>query len=54
MRRILVTVLLALAALGLTAATASPAQAAERRCYTPSVAGFDTYEVCYFLPELSD
>jgi hypothetical protein len=31
-------------------ATAAPASASERTCYTPHVAGFDTYEVCYFLP----
>jgi hypothetical protein len=30
--------------------TASPASASERTCYSPHVAGFDTYEVCYFLP----
>jgi hypothetical protein len=46
MRRMIVVVLLALAAVGLSAA---PAQA-ERTCYSPGVAGFDTYEVCYFLP----
>ena len=46
MRRIIVVALLALAGLGLTAA---PAQA-ERTCYTPHIAGFDSYEVCYFLP----
>ena len=52
MRRILVLALLALAALGLTAG-ASPAQADP--CYTPHVAGFDSFEVCYNipLPELS-
>jgi hypothetical protein len=53
MRRILVTLLLALATLGLTAVTASSAQADERRCYTPHVAGFDTIESCIWLPELS-
>ena len=23
---------------------------ADRHCYTPHVAGFDSYEVCYYLP----
>lgn len=31
-------------------ATATPASATERHCYTPHVGGFDTYEVCYYLP----
>lgn len=31
-------------------ATAAPASAGERTCYTPHVAGQNTYEVCYFLP----
>ncbi|MCU1602733.1 MAG: hypothetical protein JWO22_3442 [Frankiales bacterium] len=30
--------------------TATGSAAAERHCYTPHVAGFDSYEVCYFLP----
>ena len=29
---------------------AGSASADTRHCYTPHVAGFDTYEVCYFLP----
>ncbi len=28
----------------------SGSASAERHCYTPHVAGFDSYEVCYFLP----
>ena len=31
-------------------ASAGPAAAEERHCYTPHVAGFDTVEVCTFLP----
>lgn len=31
-------------------ATAGPAAADERQCYTPHVAGFDSFEVCYSLP----
>ena len=29
---------------------AGNASADTRHCYTPHVAGFDSYEVCYFLP----
>jgi hypothetical protein len=43
------TAVTAALALPLTATPAS-ADPVERRCYTPYVAGFDTYEVCYFLP----
>lgn len=44
--------LAATAALALPLIAAAPASAdpIERRCYSPSVPGFDTYEVCYFLP----
>lgn len=52
MRRILVIALLALSALGLTAATVQPAQADTRHCYTPHVAGYDTIQSCIWLPEL--
>jgi len=31
-------------------AGAGSASADTRQCYTPHVAGFDTYEVCYYLP----
>ena len=44
--------LAATAALALPLLAAAPASAdpVERRCYTPHVGGFDSYEVCYFLP----
>jgi len=29
---------------------AGSASADTRHCYTPHVAGFDSYEVCYYLP----
>lgn len=40
------------AALALPLLAAAPASAdpVERRCYTPHVAHFPSYEVCYFLP----
>lgn len=47
MRRIIVAALLAIAALGFTAA---PAHADERTCYSPQVLKFDSFEVCMFLP----
>ena len=31
-------------------ATAAPASADERTCYTPGVAGFDSIQVCHYLP----
>lgn len=31
-------------------AAAGPATADDRTCYSPRVAGFDTYDVCYYLP----
>lgn len=42
----------ATAALALPLVAAAPASAdpVERRCYTPHVDGFDSFEVCYFLP----
>lgn len=49
--RKLVTLLAVAASLVLPlAAASSPASAAERTCYSPHVAGFDTIESCIFLP----
>ena len=49
--RKLATVLAVTAAL-LTGAVAAagPASADTRHCYTPHVAGYPSYEVCYYLP----
>ena len=43
------TAVTAALALPLTATPAS-ADPIERKCYTPHVDGFDTFEVCYYLP----
>lgn len=37
-------------ALPLLAATPASADPIEQKCYTPDVKGFDTFQVCYFLP----
>ena len=47
MRALLVLVAALAATLVAGGGTAS---ADTRHCYSPSVAGFDTYEVCYYLP----
>ena len=47
MRKLLAVVALAA---GLLVATSTSASADTRTCYTPHVAGFNTYEVCYYLP----
>jgi hypothetical protein len=51
----LTKLLLVLAAtVAATVALAAPASAdpVERRCTTPHVAGFNSFEVCYYLPVL--
>lgn len=51
MRKLLLVVATVVAS---TFALAAPASAdpLERRCTTPHVAGFDTIQVCYYLPGL--
>mgnify|MGYP001573167728 CR=1 FL=1 len=45
---------LALSLFGVLALSAAPASAdpLESKCYTPSVKGFDTMQVCIFLPSV--
>lgn len=48
--RTIALALAATAALAVSVVSAAPATADERRCYTPHVAGQDSFEVCYYVP----
>jgi hypothetical protein len=50
LRKLALTLAAAAAVAVPVAVSTSTTSSAERHCYTPHVPGFDTYEVCYFLP----